>query len=197
MKEDGPKYGYFPKPSKTHIILKDPRDIEEVRQLFGVEGIKITVEGQRHIGASIGSDDFKREYVSKKVENWVNDVENLTVIAKDEPQAAFSAFNIALSRRWSFIQRTISGISELFQPLEDVIREKFIPAIVGKHISDIERRMFALPYRHGGLGIQNPVLTADREYSTSIEVTRDHRYDNYTRHGLDKTRSEQDEREDK
>ena len=144
-----------------------------MRQLFGVEGIKITVEGQRHIGASIGSDDFKREYVSKKVENWVNDVENLTVIAKDEPQAAFSAFNIALSRRWPFIQRTISGISELFQPLEDVIREKFITAIVGKHISDIERRMFALPYRHGGLGIQNPVSTADREYSTSIEVTRD------------------------
>ena len=25
LKEDGPKYGYFPKPSKTHIIVKDPR----------------------------------------------------------------------------------------------------------------------------------------------------------------------------
>ena len=173
LKEDGPKYGYFPKPSKTHIIVKDPEDLEEVHQLFGVEGIKITVEGQRHVGASIGSDNFKREYVSKKVEYWVTDVENLAVIAKDEPQAAFSAFNIALSRRWSFIQRTISGISELFQPLEDVIREKFIPAIVGKHISDIERRMIALPYRHGGLGIQNPVSTADKEYATSIEVTRD------------------------
>ena len=33
--------------------------------------------------------------------------------------------------------------------------------------------MIALPYRHGGLGIQNPVSTADKEYATSIEVTRD------------------------
>ena len=57
--------------------------------------------------------------------------------------------------------------------MEDVIREKFIPAIVGKHVSDIERRMIALPYRHGGLGIQNPTLTADREYATSVDVTRD------------------------
>ena len=31
--------------------------------------------------------------------------------------------------------------------------------------------MIALPY--SGLGIQNPLSTADREYSTSIEVTRD------------------------
>ena len=73
--------------------------------------------------------------------------------------------------RWSFVQRTISNISHLFEPLEECIREKFIPAVVGRKISDIERRMLALPVRLGGIGIMNPVTTAQFEYDTSLEIT--------------------------
>ena len=62
---------------------------------------------------------------------------------------------------WGFMQRTIEGIAENFEPLENIIREKFIPAIVGRKVSDIERRILALPIRLGGLGVQNPVLTED------------------------------------
>ena len=32
--------------------------------------------------------------------------------------------------------------------------------------------MLALPLRHGGLGIQNPVSTADREYLASRKITK-------------------------
>ena len=74
--------------------------------------------------------------------------------------------------RWCFLQRTISNTGEKFQPLENVIREKLIPAIVGRKVSDVERRMLALPIRHGGLGIQNPTKTAQIEYETSTYVTR-------------------------
>lgn len=74
--------------------------------------------------------------------------------------------------RWCFLQRTISNTGEKFQPLENVIREKLIPAIVGRKVSDVERRMLALPIRHGGLGIQNPTKTAQIEYETSTHVTR-------------------------
>ena len=41
------------------------------------------------------------------------------------------------------VQRTIPNISQFFAPLEEAIREKFIPAMVGRNISDIERRIFA------------------------------------------------------
>ena len=173
LKTTGPRYGYFPKPSKTYLIVKDVKDVQEVTRLFGEEGINVTTKGHRHVGASIGSDDFKIEYVSKKVDNWVKDVENLAKIAQDEPQTAFCAFNTALSHRWTFLQRTISGISQLFQPLENVIREKLIPAFIGREVSDLERRIISLPYRFGGMGIQNPINTADREYFTSSEVTRE------------------------
>ena len=32
--------------------------------------------------------------------------------------------------------------------------------------------MLALPYRHGGLGIRNPVETADTAYEASVRITQ-------------------------
>ena len=42
---------------------------------------------------------------------------------------------------------------------------------MGRPVSDTEREVISLPYRHGGLGIQNPVETADVEHKSSKEVT--------------------------
>ena len=59
MKRIGPNYGYYPKPSKTIIIVKRPEDFEEVNRIFAGEGITITLEGERHLGAALGSEEFK------------------------------------------------------------------------------------------------------------------------------------------
>ena len=96
----------------------------------------------------------------------------LADIAKDEPQLAYSAYTKALCMRWCFLQRTIPDTSSFFVPLELVIREILIPAIIGRNVSDIERKLISLPVRMGGLGIQNPVHTADIEFHNSSVVTR-------------------------
>ena len=171
MNRLGPKFGYYPKPSKTILIIKDPDMLDYAVEIFGDTGISIGTEGERHLGAAIGSQDFKERYVKKKVDKWIQDIEQISDIAKNDPQIAYASYTKALCMRWCFVQRTISGISHLFQPLEEVIREKFIPAIVGRNISDLERRILALPVRFGGLGIQNPVETADREYEISVKIT--------------------------
>ena len=54
--------------------------------------------------------------------------------------------------------------------MEDAIKERLIPAIVGRKISDIERRIFALPVRMGGLGIRDPTQSS-QEFSASSKVT--------------------------
>jgi len=119
----------------------------------------------------IGNQDFKEKYVKKKIDNWIKDVEQLSAIGEDEPQLALNAYTKALCMRWCFVQRTISNVGHLFQPLEDALREKFIPAIVGRSVSDKERRFLALPVRYGGIGILNPAETADLEYATSAKIT--------------------------
>jgi hypothetical protein len=168
---EGPKYGYYPKASKTVLILKDISLIPKAKQLFGETEIEFTCDGKRHLGAAIGSENFRTKYVSEKVEKWITDMEELSRIAEDEPQVALSAYTKGISHRWTYLQRTIPDIKELFQPLEDCIRSVFIPALIGRNISDLERQIFSLPVKYGGLGIPNPVQCCEREYTSSQVVT--------------------------
>ena len=74
--------------------------------------------------------------------------------------------------RWVYVMRTIPDISSLFAPLEDAIRLKLIPSLTGHASSSaVERELFSLPCRMGGLGIANPVLIADQQYDASIKIT--------------------------
>ncbi len=167
----GPKYGFFPNASKTVLIVKDQINFDTAKEVFKDSNVKVEIEGDRHLGAVLGSDSFKQKFVSKKVSSWVKDIEELSNVAKEEPQIAYSAFTKGMSHRWSYIQRTIGGIADLFKPLEESIRSVLIPAIIGRQVSDIERDMLALPLRWGGLGIQNPMETAEREYEASRRIT--------------------------
>ena len=169
----GPGYGYYPKPSKTVLIIKNPQLKKAAQDTFQGTGIKISCDGERHLGAVLGTDNFRDKYVQDKVSKWVKDVEELTLIGEDDPQLAYSSFTKALSHRWTFFQRTIKNVSHLFKPLENVIRQKFIPAIIGRQVNDIERQIFTLPVRLGGLGISNPVLKADEQFSASMSITKE------------------------
>ena len=61
--------------------------------------------------------------------------------------------------------------SDLFEPLENTIRDQLIPALVGREVSDAERQILALPLRHGGLGLADPWETAKMEYEHSTQIT--------------------------
>ena len=73
---NGPKLGYFPKAVKTVLILKDKSLLPAAKVLFGDTGIEISCDGERHLGAVIGSNckEARETYVKKKVEKWVKDV---------------------------------------------------------------------------------------------------------------------------
>ena len=108
---------------------------------------------ENHLGAALGTEAFVHEFVSKKVQQWVEEVLHLSSIASTQPHAAFSAFIWGLFSKWTYISRTIPNIEELFESLEDTIRSHFIPALTGMAApSDIERNLFALPCRLGGIG---------------------------------------------
>ncbi|MCP4460821.1 MAG: hypothetical protein GY816_22780, partial [Cytophagales bacterium] len=133
---------------------------------------KITCEGERHLGAVVGSKEFKTKYVQEKVEKWVADIEELAQIAIDEPQLAYAAFTKGISHRWTYYMRTIPDISETLIPLEKKISEVFIPALLGRSISPLERDILELPVRLGGMGIINPVKISQREYQCSRQITK-------------------------
>ena len=47
-------YGYFPKPTKSYLIVKEKK-MMEAQNLFANSRVDITAEGKRHLGAVIGS----------------------------------------------------------------------------------------------------------------------------------------------
>ena len=67
--------------------------------------------------------------------------------------------------------RTIPAISSLLEPLEDIISLQLLPALTGRSISDVERALFSLPVRLGGLGICDPKSHSDAEFDSSVKIT--------------------------
>jgi len=150
----GPGYGYFPKASKSILIVKEEH-LSTAQHTFKDTGLIITSEGQRHLGAVVGTTEYKNNFVDLKIKCWEKDVIELAKIAEEEPQLALTAYTRGLCRRWTYIQRTVSGIAENFQPLEKAINDHLIPALIGRPASSHDRAIIALPVRYGGLGIQD------------------------------------------
>ena len=170
--ELGPKFGYYPEGSKSWLIIKGNH--EHAVEIFHGTKIKITTEGQRHLGAVIGSIEYKQTYIQDKVNQWIKELQTLSKIAWFEPQAAYSCFVTGFKHKPTFCMRTIPNISKHLIELDNIINTEFIPAITGGiTCSNEERKLISLPVKLGGLGIPIFSKIADREYEYSQMISDD------------------------
>ena len=58
----------------------------------------------------------------------------------------------------------------MLAPLESAVRSCFLPKLLLFSVSNVERELFGLPVRFGGLGICNPALTSEKQYTFSREL---------------------------
>ncbi|PFX33382.1 hypothetical protein AWC38_SpisGene1723 [Stylophora pistillata] len=166
----GPDIGYFPNGKKCWIVAK-PEKEALVKVAFKDTAINVTVEGQKHLGAVIGSRDCLQDYVNEKVTNCVNEVVQLVEFAQIQPQASYAAYTFGLKHHWTYFLRIPPDIQDLLEPLEEAISQVLIPAIVGRKCSKLDRDALALPVRLGGLSLSNPCHEAAREHASSTQVT--------------------------
>ena len=170
--EYGPHFGYFINAEKSWIIIK-PHQQAEAENVFQGTGIKLTTDGQRHLGAALGSNMFREDFVNNLVEAWVKQISVLSKIAKIDPHSAYTAYTHGLRHKYTYVMRTIPNAGNLLQPLENAIRNQLIPTLTEQHqISEIERSLIALPVKLGGLGIPNPCKDAQHEFENSIHLTK-------------------------
>ena len=125
-KENGPLIGYFPNANKSCVIVKQGKE-EEAKKIFEGTGIEITTEGHKHLGAVIGSQDFKNTYVKNLVDEWLLELQNLSEIAKTEPHSAYTNFIYSMKQKWNYAMRTIPDIRQHLQPLETNIKVSLLP----------------------------------------------------------------------
>ena len=67
--------------------------------------------------------------------------------------------------------RTTPDTANYFEPIENIIRHKLIPALTGRPaISDLERELLAFPCRLGGFGIPNFTSSSTHHFRASQEI---------------------------
>ena len=167
----GSQFGYFANPHKTWLVTKH-QFLHNAENIFADSGVNITSHGRPYLGAPLGSPEFIEEYISSKVGEWTSSITTLSEIAVSQPHAAYSALTHGLSSKWSYLSRVTPNISHLLNPLDVALKTKLLPALTGRPIpNDQECTLFALPARHGGLGIRIPSKSAKRELQSSQQVT--------------------------
>ena len=144
---------------------------EAASATFAGSGIQLTRHGRQYLGSAIESDEFTEAFVKMKIEGWINEIEQLSLIAKTHPHAVYAAYTHGLGHKWKFLLRTIPNIGDLLTPLETTIRHSFLPSITGKNdLNNHMRRIMALPTLLGGLGLDDPQSESKFEYSASCNV---------------------------
>ena len=158
LEEIGDLYGYYVNKSKCWLIVKSEQMAEKAKQIFG-EYVKITTHGKRHLGAVLGSENYKREYCENLVDTWLNELSNLCTIADTQPQAAYAAYTKGYRSKFTYFLRTIEGFEEFLVPVDNLINDKFLPIRFGNNYSVISkhRDLLALNTSQGGMGI--PILS--------------------------------------
>ena len=112
LNEMGPSLGYYPNAKKCWLITK-PEKENEAKELFGDTAINISTQGQKHLGAVLGSRTHLEDYVKGKVGDWVEQLAKLAEFAAANPQTSYAAFTFGLKHRWSYLLRTLPDIEEL------------------------------------------------------------------------------------
>ena len=122
-------------------MITKPNNLAAAEQLFNYT----ETDGKKYLGGYIGSDSSKAIYMQAKYNKWIKQLEMLSMIAKHEPQAAYSSFTTGFKHCFTYHTRVISDIDHLLKQIDHIIDTKFLPAITEEIIS--------LPVRLGGIGI--------------------------------------------
>lgn len=155
----GPPYGYHPNVQKTWLVVKED-SIAEARIAFANTGVQITTNGWPYLGAPVGTPAYCADFLKEQVSTWCEELHRLTGIAKCEPQAAYAALIFGLQHRWTYAMRTSPWIQDALAPLEQALREGFLPTILQRPVpTQVFRQLLSQPIWHDGLGsteVQSP-----------------------------------------
>jgi hypothetical protein len=168
----GPARGYYPEPAKSIVICRASH-IPAAQEQFSDFQFKYC-DGHRYVGGFIGTKAAKAEWLDQKIQNWVYGVERLARAAVRFPQTAYAGLSKSLQSEWQYLQRVLPDAGPAFAPVEQALREKFLPALMQETAGGLTEKLreyAALPVRKAGIGVPNPVDTAAACYATSVAST--------------------------
>ena len=101
------------------LILKSEALLETTTNFFSNSKANIATEEKRRLGSAVGSKTFKKK------NNML--IKKLT---KGVKKAAYAAFFFGEQNKYSYFLRTISVMSELMEPVDEIIQHDLVPSII-------------------------------------------------------------------
>ena len=84
------------------------------------------------------------------ISEWINELEELTKIARVDPHIAYTSYIFGFQHKYTFAMRTIPDISTYLKELDKAIDEYLIkPLLNGHNFSYSERQWFCQTWRLG------------------------------------------------
>ena len=136
------------------LIVKSDVLADEAKRVFGDE-VNITTEGQRHLGAVIGSLEFKDQYCREKVLGWKGELEALSEIAESKSHATYTVFTKGYTSKFTYFMRTIESFEVYVDPTQEAIDDLLLPTLFGRTepLPSILRQLVSLTPAQRGQGV--------------------------------------------
>ena len=157
----GPSVGYFASAEKSWCIVSEEGEAS-AKALHAAEGCNVRFSrGQRYVGGFVGGKGEEEEWLTPQVAKWVDGVNSLARVAWRYPQTAYAGLVWCLQAEWQYLCRVCPGVGPHLQPIEDALRLRFIPAVLGHkgyEVTDDARDLYGSGVKHqaGGAGHQKP-----------------------------------------
>ena len=66
-------FGYYHNASKTHLIVKQEY-VQSAKDLFEGTGLAVIADGDRYLGAAIGTRAYIEQYLKNKISEFIGEV---------------------------------------------------------------------------------------------------------------------------
>ena len=171
-----PTYGIRFNPGKTGIAACDPSRVQEVQQAINkrpaFQGVEVTA-GMGVLGCFVGTWYDASEFIEGKVKEWAKGLEHLVTVSKKDPQGLYTAVTSSFLGMPTYVQRGMGGEPSQYAPIERIMAEKVLGAIVPQaRIGEGAREVYALPCRLGGLGLTDVTSAAQPNYDVALKATK-------------------------
>ena len=138
-----------------------------MKAAFKETAINVTVQGQRHLGAVIGSREYVEEYVNDKVTNWISKITKLAEFT-DSTSSILCGIHLWIKPSMDLFPESSARHSRL----ECNVVISSIPSLplqIGSGANWTDK--LAFPAHLGGLGVENPSSYANLKCTSSVKRT--------------------------
>ena len=70
-----------------------------------------------------------KDLAEGNIQGWMESVNILARVTQKHPQSAYAGLQKSLHQEWAFVQRVTQGVGDAFVPVEDALKETFVPEL--------------------------------------------------------------------